>query len=199
MKRTNLFFLLSLFVSLIAFSSCDDEETTEASPYIGGYTIKSATLAESVSFNVIVDGMGEIPYALQPGEDITEMIQSSLLNSLPCNSADASLIELREDFSLYMSCTDKDFELNAGTWEEKENGTVLILNMNSAAIPASPSGFSLTVTNVVLENGVMSSHTSVPIPSESLAESIAASGLATLSENNPDTFVFTFDMEFLKK
>ena len=98
-----------------------------------------------------------------------------------------------------MSCTDKDFELNAGTWEEKENGTVLILNMNSAAIPASPSGFSLTVTNVVLENGVMSSHTSVPIPSESLAESIAASGLATLSENNPDTFVFTFDMEFLKK
>ena len=199
MKRANLFFLLGLIVSTLVLSSCDDEEKIEKSAYIGDYTIKSASLSETLLIPV-VSGGNEFDYPLPVGQDITEMIQSSLLNSLPCNSPDASLIELREDYSLYMSCTDITFELNAGTWEEKENGTILVLNMNNAAIPSSPTGFSLTVSNVVLENSIMSSTTTVPIPKESIAEMIIAesSGQATLSENAPDVFIFTFDMEFKK-
>lgn len=197
MKSINLIFLLGLMVSTLVLSSCDDKEKVEKSAYIGDYTIKSAKLSETVSIPVVVGGEEET-YPLPVGQDITEMIQNSLLNSLPCNSPDASLIELREDYSLYMSCTDIDFELNAGTWEEKENGKVLILNMNSDAIPSSPTGFSLTVSDVVLENGVMSSTTTVPIPKESIAEMIEATGLATLSETAPDVFIFTFDMEFKK-
>ncbi len=187
-----------MFTALI-ITSCEDDKKEEVSPYVGDYTIQSATLSEPVTIPIVMGEM-EIDYPLPAGTDITEMIQSSLLNSLPCNSADASLIELRKDFSLYMSCTDQDFELNAGTWEEKENGTVLVLNMNGAAIPSSPAGFSLTVTNVVLENNIMSSNTTVPIPKESIAAMLADSGQgATLSESADDVFLFTFDMVFKKK
>jgi hypothetical protein len=199
MKRTNLFFLLSLFVSVIAFSSCDDEETIEKSAYIGNYTIDEATLSETVIIPVVVEGMGEINYPLPVGEDITVMIQNALLNAIPDCDASSSLVEFREDFTMYMSCATSDFSVNAGTWEEKDNGTVLILNFNSTAIPSSPTGFSLTVTNVKLEGNIMSSTATVPIPKELIAEMVKASGQALLSDSAPAMFMFTFDMKFLKK
>ncbi len=196
MKRINLNFLLSLMVSVLMLLSCDDD-VEEASVYIGDYTIKKATLTETVIIPVV--GETEMDFPLSVGFDITEMIQEALLNAITDCSADASLIELRKDYSLFMSCSSSDFSINAGTWEEKENGTVLILNFNSTAIPSSPTGFSLTVTDIKLEDDILSSNTAVPIPKEVVAELIAAIGQgAVLSESAPDIFLFTFDMELKK-
>ena len=77
---------------------------------------------------------------------------------------------MREDFSLYMSCEGAN-PLNAGTWTEVSS-TELLLNLNSTAIPSSPTGIALTVTNVVKSNGILTGKTSVPLPKAFIAAAI---------------------------
>jgi hypothetical protein len=199
MKKFNLGIVLMLLVSVFVLSSCGDDATTEVDPYVGNYTIQKATLTDTVKMNIIINGTdNEMSFPLPPGTDITQMIQGALLNAIPDCSPESSIVELREDNKLFMSCATSDFSLDAGTWSKQNNGTVIILNFNASAIPGSPSGFTLTVNNVKLENNIMYSNTTVPIPKEVLAESVAASGKAILSDNNPDYFMFTFDLEFKK-
>ena len=68
---------------------------------------------------------------------------------------------------MYMSCEFQN-ELNAGTWEEID-ATTLKLNMNSTAIPSSPTGFVLTVTDIVKNATGLRGKTGVPIPKELIA------------------------------
>jgi hypothetical protein len=95
---------------------------------------------------------------------------------------------------MYMSCEGAN-ALNAGTWEEV-SATELKLNMNSAAIPSSPSGFVLNVTNIVQSNNTMTGKTSVPLPKEMVAGMIAP---LTLAPSSPPVYLVTFTIEFVKK
>ena len=202
MKQLKFSALIAIIFASMMFTACGDDDDNgndeQKSPYIGNYTIKSAKLAEAMPLEMII-GKDTMTVPIPAGQDFTDLISSALLNVIPECSAESSLIEMREDFSLYLSCATSEWELNAGTWQEKDNGTTLVLNFNQSAIPSSPTGFQLTINDVKLENGVMSSTAVIPIPWATLAAAIAASGQATLTENNPDPIMFTFDLEFTKK
>ena len=194
MKKLKFSSLFILVISVLLFSGCKDDDTPEVSPFVGNYVISKAILAEAVTIPIVeVPGIGD-KIVLPAEYDITEAIQGSLLSQVNCSSADKSWVELREDNSMYMSCEGAN-ELNAGTWEEI-SATELKLNMNNAAIPSSPTGFVLNVTDIVQANNTLSGQTSVPLPKEMVAEMIKPLSLAASA---PPVFMVKFTIEFIKK
>jgi hypothetical protein len=196
MKTSKLFFLAFLSVSLVFLPGCDDDPEEEISPYIGDYIITKATLSEALVLQTLPVGPTTVP----AGTDITTMIQTALLGAIQCEPAN-SLIELREDFSLYLSCTSSSEELDAGTWEEQSE-TVIVLSMNSTAIPGSPTGIVLTISDVSLVSNVLTGTTTVPISEEMLAGVVAAlsGGQLTLDmEATPPAVPITFTIELAKQ
>jgi len=193
MKNSRFILLAFLSVFLVFLSSCKEDPEEELSPYIGEYTIVKATLTENLTLmtNEMVD-----PLTLVAGLSITEMIQTALLGAVDCEPEN-SLIELREDFSLYISCSGGVEELDGGTWEEQSE-TVVILNMNSTAIPASPTGIVITVSDVTLEGNILSGVTTVPISRDMLVSVIAgmSGGQLTLDmEATPLAVPISFEIE----
>jgi hypothetical protein len=194
MKKLKFSSLFILAISVLLFSGCKDDDTPEVSPFVGNYVISKAILAEAVTIPIVaVPGIGD-KIVLPAEYDITEAIQGSLLSQVNCSSADKSWVELREDNSMFMSCEGTN-ELNAGTWDEI-SATELKLNMNNAAIPSSPTGFVLNVTDIVQANNTLSGKTSVPLPKEMVAEMIKPLSLAASA---PPVFMLTFTIEFIKK
>ena len=183
------------FVSLMILSACSDDPEEVVSPLIGDYVITEAVLTESLI--IITNEIGPFDIkAIQP--DITTMIQTALLGAIEC-TPEKTLIELREDNSMFFSCKDSDAELNAGNWEEVSK-TVIKLNLNSAAVPSSPIGLPLTVNDVVIVDNGLSGITTVPMPREMLAGIFAASGLATLDmEQTDEVLLATFMIELTKQ
>lgn len=191
MKLLNMKYLVLLLFSVALFTACnDDDPETETSIFVGNYVINNSEISEAFFLNT--NEMGEIAVPLNT--DITQAIQTSLLSQIDCSSADKSWVELRKDNSMYMSCEGAN-ELNAGTWVEVSE-TVLKLNMNGAAIPSSPTGFVLEVSNIVISGANMSGKTSVPLPKEMIAGMIAP---LSLSADNPDVFMVKFSIVFVKK
>ena len=196
MKTSKLFFLAFLSVSLVFLPGCDDDPEEEISPYIGDYIITKATLSEALVLQTLPVGPTTVP----AGMDITTMIQTALLGAIECEPAN-SLIELREDFSLYLSCTSSSEELDAGTWEELSE-TVIVLSMNSTAIPGSPTGIVLTISDVSLVSNVLTGTTTVPISKQMLAGVVAALSGGTLTldmEATPPAVPITFTIELAKQ
>ena len=193
MKTMNFKFLTILLISIGFIAGCSDDEK-KVSPYVGDYVITEAAVAET--FTVPVTGLGDFPVPI--GTPITEAIQTALLSAVTCSSPDKSYIEMREDFSLYMSCEGAN-PLNAGTWTEVSS-TELLLNLNSAAIPSSPTGIALTVTDVMKSNGILTGITSAPLPKAFIAAAITAINPAlTLDPSAPDIFVVKFSLKFTQK
>jgi hypothetical protein len=182
--------LVVLIASLAMVTGCNDDPEEEVSPFIGNFTIKKAMLAEKLS--IPTNGMGTIDVPI--GTDITAPIQNALLSSVSCASADKSWVELRKDMSMYMSCEGAN-SLNAGTWDEVSS-TELKLNMNSAAIPTSSTGFVLNVTNISQSATGMTGKTTVPLPKAMVAGFVAPLSLAASA---PEIFMVTFSLEFAKK
>ena len=84
----------------------------------------------------------------------------------------------------------------AGTWEEINTKT-LKLNMNSTAIPSSPSGLVLTVTDIVhIPNG-WQGKTSIQMPKETFASDLAAIGLTIAA--TPAFYMVHFSIDFVSK
>jgi hypothetical protein len=196
MKTSKFILLTFLSVSLVFLSSCKDDPEEEVSPYMGDYIITKATLSEDLILQTNEIG----PITVMAGTDITVMITTALLGAIDCEPAN-SLIELREDFSLYLSCSTSSEELDAGTWEEQSE-TIIVLSMNSTAIPNSPTGIVLTVTGVTLVSNVLSGETTVPISKEMLAGVVAlmSQGLATLDmEATPPALPIIFTIELAKQ
>jgi len=192
MKNSRFILLAFLSVFLVFLSSCKEDPEEELSPYIGEYTIVKATLTENLTLTTNEIG----PMTLVAGLSITEMIQTALLGAIDCEPEN-SLIELREDFSLYISCSGGVEELDGGTWEEQSE-TVVILNMNSTAIPASPTGIVITVSDVTLEGNILSGVTTVPISRDMLVSVIAgmSGGQLTLDmEATPLAVPISFEIE----
>ena len=193
MKNLSLKYLLLLLCSVALITSCsndDDDENKQDSPFVGDYVIKEAKTSEAFTINT--NELGEIP--IPAGTNITSAIQEALLSQVNCSSADNSWIELRNDFSIYMSCAGAN-ELSAGTWDEV-SATELRLNINADAVPSSPVGFTLTVTNIAVAGSDMSGLTSVPLPADMVATMVAP---LTLSEDNPAIFLVSFSLTFTKQ
>jgi hypothetical protein len=190
MKFIKFKILIVLIAAMALVTSCDKDTEEEVSAFIGNYSISKAMLAEKLS--IPTNGMGTIDVPI--GTDITTSIQNALLSQMSCSSADKSWVELRDDMSMYMSCEGTN-ALNAGTWEEVSS-TELKLNMNSAAIPSSPTGVVLNVTSITKSNTGMTGKTSVPLPKAMVAAMIAP---LTLAATAPEVFMVTFSLEFVIK
>lgn len=196
MKTTRFILLTFLSLALVFLSACDDDPEEEVSPYIGDYVITKASLVEPLILQT--NEIGEL--VVPAGMIITPMIQDALLGSIDCEPAN-SLIELREDFSLFLSCASSMEEIDGGTWEE-QSSTVIVLNMNSTAIPSSPTGFVLTVTDVTLTGDLLTGTTVVPISEEMLigVVTLMSQGQATLDqEATPPAVPITLAIELTKQ
>jgi hypothetical protein len=190
MKILKFYFLFALIVSVAMFSGCNDDDDGTVSGYVGNYVISNAETAEA--FTVTTVQVGTVP--VPAGTNITVAIQTALLSAVNCTSADKSYVELRNDYSMYMSCEFQN-ELNAGTWEEVD-ATTLKLNMNNTAIPTSPTGFVLTVTDIVKNSTGLRGKTSVPVPKEMIAGMISP---LTLDPSTPSVINIVFFIDFVKK
>ena len=191
MKNLRFSFFAALFLSLALFTGCNDDPEEEVSPFVGNFVISHAEVA--TTFNISTSTGLQIPVPV--GTDITQAIQAALLSSVNCSSADKSWVELRKDNSIYMSCEGTN-AFNAGTWEEVSD-TELKLNMNNAAIPSSPTGIVLNVTDIVQKSAGWTGKTSVPMPKEMFAAVLASYGM-TIADN-PAIYIVTFSLDFVKK
>jgi len=191
MKILKFKFLLALIISVALVPACNDDDDGNVSSYVGNYVISNAELAEAIT--VTTDQVGPVP--VPAGTNITVAIQSALLSAVNCTSADKSYVELRNDYSMYMSCEFQN-ALNAGTWEELD-ATTLKLNMNSTAIPSSPTGFVLTVTDIVKSETGLRGKTGVPIPKEIIAGMLPPP--LTLAASTPAVVTAVFFIDFVKK
>jgi len=189
MKPIRLKLLSVLLISALFILNCNKDEET-VSKFIGNYVITEAKVAET--FTVPITGMGNVP--VTANTDVTQAIQTALLSSLTCSSADKSYIELRKDFSLYLSCEGTN-ALNGGTWAEA-SATELQLNLNSSAVPSSPAGIALTVTDVIKTGNILTGKTSVPMPKEFISPMIAP---LTLDASAPAVLVVKITLKFTQK
>jgi hypothetical protein len=192
MKKLKFKFLLTLMGCAALIIACSKSDTSTVSAYVGNYVISHAELAEPLSITTVEAGAFNVP----AGTDITVSIQTALLSSVNCSSATKSWVELRSDNSMYLSCEGTN-EVNAGTWEEVD-ATTLKLNMNSTAIPSSPTGFVLTATDIVKTGSNFRGKTSVPIPKEMIAAMIASYHL-TLVPSTPSVLNVVFYIDFMKQ
>ena len=181
---------------MVFLSSCKKDEEPEGSSFVGDYVMTKATISAAITLTTNEIGDIQIP----AGIDITVMMQDALLGAIECEAA-SSFIELHEDFSLVLSCASSMEEIDAGTWEEQSE-TVIVLNLNSTAIPSSPSGVVLTVTDVSFSGSTLTGTTSVPVAKEMLAGivSLMTQGQATLNMDvTPDAVPMTFTIELEKQ
>src|SRR4030043_2398213 len=188
MKTMNFNLLVILLALSVSVTSCKNDDDEDISQFVGDYVIIKAELTEA-----LVVPTNEIEsFSVPVGTPITPAIQSALLGAVNCSSADKSYVELREDFSMYLSCEGLN-PLNAGTWEEV-SPTSLKLNLNSTAIP--PNGFVLTVTDIVEDASGLTGITSVPLP-KAMISGIIASFQLTLSPTAPEVFIVKISIEFM--
>jgi len=175
-------------------TSCGkDEDKTPI--FIGNYFMTEAKVSET--FSVPITGI-PFPLPVPAGTDITSAIQTALLSSVSCSSADKTYIEIREDYSLYLSCELAN-ELNAGTWTGISK-TELLLNLNTSAVPSAPTGVALQITDVTKTGGVLSGKTSVPIPKLLVAAMVNALNPDwSLDANAPDIFIIKFSLKLTQK
>lgn len=195
MKKFSLKYLFLLLFSFVIITGCskDDDNGEEVSTFVGDYIISNASVSEE--FDISINGpLGPIDYTVPAETNITSAIQESLLSQIECDSPENSYVELREDNSMYMSCAGEN-ELNAGTWQVV-SATELKLNMNAAAIPASPIGISLTLTDIVVVGSNMSGLTTVPLPPD-MVEALLPDGI-TLAPGNLFIEV-SFSLTFVKQ
>ena len=160
--------LTILFISLGFIAGCG-EDKVKVSLFVGDYVITEALVAEEFTIPVNVPGAGLVNIPVPVGTDITAAIQALLLKAvLPC-TADKSYVELREDFSIWLSCEGANPK-DAGTWSEV-SVTELMLNLNPTAVP--PIGIALPVTEVVKSGTILTGNATVPFPKAFIAAIIA--------------------------
>jgi len=187
MKTMNFRLLAILLILVVFISNCGKDEKVVIK-FAGDYVITEALVAET--FSIPVTGFGDYPVTVNT--PVTAAIQTALLSAVDCSSADKSYIELREDFSIFMSCEGAN-PLNAGTWTEV-SATELMLNLNSTAVP--PMGIPLTVTEVVKSGTILTGNTTVPFPKAFIAAIIAP---ATLEDSALPIYYVKISLKFTQK
>jgi len=177
-----------IFTAALIFNGCSDTNEPEVSPFVGNFSITEAKLAADLVLPTAQIGN----YTVAANTNITALIQSALLVSISCTPSSDTYIELREDNSIYYSCKGTN-AINAGTWEEV-SATSLKLNLNATALP--PAGFSLTITDAVVDATSISGKSIVPFQSATIAGMIAP---LTLAPSAPALFLPVISIKLTKK
>lgn len=193
MKISKFKLFLPLAAALILISNCSKDSTKTASPFIANYVFTESKTALPIDIPVRTISVDSMTLTAPAGTDITAAIQTALLGAINCQAI-PTYIELRADNSIYYSCQGNN-PINAGTWEEV-SATELILNLNSTAVPSSPTGIQLTITSIVTTATSITGVTTVPLPS-ALISTFLPTGI-TLHPNAPAFFVVTFSIKFTK-
>ena len=193
MKVSNLKLFLPLAAAVILISNCSKDSSKTASPFIANYVFTESKTALPIDIPVQTISVDSMTLTAPAGTDITAAIEAALLGAIDCQAV-PTYIELRSDNSIFYSCQGNN-PVNAGTWEEV-SATELILNLNSTAVPSSPTGIQLTISSIVTTSTSITGVTTVPLPKEMIAMFLP-SGI-TLHPNAPAYFVVTFSIKFTK-
>ena len=189
MKTYGLKLFSLLLISTLLFQNCNKDEES-VSNFIGNYVITEALIAES--FTIPISGVGN--FTVPVNTSVTQAIQTALLGSVSCSSPEKAYIELHDDYSLYLSCEGAN-AISGGTWEEI-SATELLLNLNNTAVPTSPTGIALTVTDVVKTGNILTGKTTVPMPKEYVAAMLAP---MTLDASAPAVIIIKISLKFTEK
>jgi hypothetical protein len=193
MKILNFKLLLLLAVSVVLISNCSKDNSKPASPFIGNFVFTESKTALPLDIPVSTAGVDSMTLTAPAGTDITLAIEAALLGAINCQAV-PTYIELRSDNSIYYSCQGNN-AVNAGTWNEV-SATELVLNLNSTAVPSSPTGIQLTISNIVTDASSITGVTTVPLPKEMIALFLPAQ--FTLHAKSPAYFIVTFSIKFSK-
>jgi hypothetical protein len=193
MKVSNLKLFLPLTAAVILISNCSKDSTKTTSPFIASYVFTESKTALPIDIPVTTVSVDSMTLTAPSGTDITAAIEAALLGAINCQAV-PTYIELRSDHSIYYSCQGSN-PINAGTWEEV-SATELIMNLNSTAVPSSPTGIQLTISNIVTTSTSITGVTTVPLPKEMISMFLPTG--MTLHVNAPAYFVVTFSIKFTK-
>ncbi|TAJ10131.1 hypothetical protein DMA11_19355 [Marinilabiliaceae bacterium JC017] len=175
-------------VGLLFSTGCsDDDDDEKVESWAGNYKLKKAMLTSEIDL-----GGGIV---IPANTDITELIEQALFSTIQCNDPDNTVIELREDKSLYVSCMGEDKTLQAGTWTEDIEEQTLTLNLNPQVVP--PDGVSLVVHEVSVSGDTLSGKIIDMPMSKELIGSLLPPGVE-IPGDAPDVFLVTFSIEFTK-
>ncbi len=193
MKISNLKLFLPLAAAVILISNCSKDSSTKVSPFVANYVFTESKTTLPLDIPVSTVSVDSMTLTAPAGTDITAAIQAALLGAINCQAV-PTYIELRSDHSIYYSCQGNN-PVNAGTWEEVSS-TELILNLNSTAVPSSPTGIQLTISSIVTTATSITGVTTVPLPKEMVALFLPTG--MTLHPDAPAFFVVTFSIKFTK-
>jgi hypothetical protein len=193
MKISYLKLFLPLTAAVILISNCSKDSTKTVSPFIGNFAFTQSLTALPVDIPVKTISVDSMTLTIPAGTDITSAIEAALLGAITCTNK-TTWVELRSDNSIYYSCQGSN-AINAGTWNEV-SATELVMNLNHTAVPSSPTGIQLTITNIVTDAVGITGVTTVPLPKEMIALSLPTG--ITLHPLAPDFFVVKFSIKFSK-
>lgn len=150
-----------ILFALIVIAACkkdddgsDNETPAPENPMVGTYSFINATFDEPIT--VIVNGDTN---NYQAGDDAYIFVGGGLLGAAPCDNADNAALQLRSDFTSWYVCQGESNEAQQGTWEPKNNNTVLKLNI------ANPADFVVSIVDINLSNNMLAGNIlALPMP-----------------------------------
>jgi hypothetical protein len=153
MMKKFLIFLMAALVIAACKKDDDEDDNTPSEPtfeeeIVGQYAFTSGTFMMDVTmYNVMVPGDS---VTFPEGSDASMVVGAALLDDSPCDNPDNTLLDMREDYSLYYICNGEDNEDQMGTWDADEANNSLALNVNSELGP-----IAVTITDVVIDGDML--------------------------------------------
>jgi len=182
-KQMNNYFklvMLTMVFGLFSASCSEDDKGDNVASYAGRYQLKKATL-KTIDIGIKMD----------VDKDITPMIQDVLLNASPCNDQLKTIIELRADQFIYLSCEDEELIVKAGQWRENVSDHQLTLIFENADIWE---GEPIDLNDVtVKDNAITGTSNSVSIEKKWLANIIE------IPAQVPDNITVTFSLQMIAR
>lgn len=161
--------LLILLMAALVITACkkddDEDNNTPAEPtfeekIVGQYAFISGTFNMEVTMYNLINPPDTVTFP--EGSDASLIVGASLLDDSPCDNPDNTLLDMREDYSLYYICNGEDNEDQMGTWDADETNNSLALNVNSELGP-----IAVTITNVVFSgNKLTGVIIGLPVPKD---------------------------------
>lgn len=176
MKNYTLLFGILAALFLFTFSSCDeDSDDPEVDRLVGEYIITEATLNEGI----IIEVPGIPDKTLPAGTPLTANIAAALLESTPCTVNPAgTLIELRQEGTVFYTCTGEDTEEQRGTWAVNAERTNLELR-----IVISDTNVTLDLSNLTESGATVSGDVVLPLPANVIDPVLPATETIPLDMN----------------
>lgn len=160
-----LFFLMALLVIAACKKDDDEDDNTPAQPtfeekLVGQYAFTSGTFTQDVTmYNVMAAGD---TVTFPQGSDATLVVSGALMDDSPCDDITNTLLDMRDDYSLFYICTGENNESQMGTWDADETNNTIALNVNSELGP-----IAVTISDVVFdEPNLTGTIIGLPVPKD---------------------------------